>query len=253
MRLPGFQNHDLEEVAVKSLQGMTAVISGGGSGIGREAALELARQRVRVLICGRRLDALEETAALAENGQILPVQADVSNELDVEQVMTVVRELSGRLDILINNAGIGGGGPIHEHSIEEWDQILAVNLRGPFLLSRAALPMMRDQGGGHIINISSESGLEYYPEDGAYGVSKHALNALGEYIQRENQDFNIRMNTICPGMVVTEMTDHYTDLDRSKCLYPADIAELIIWLVSRRDNIKIGRPVLIQTMENPWE
>ncbi len=130
---------------------------------------------------------------------------------------------------------------------------MAVNLRGPFLMSRAVLPVMRSQGSGHIINISSESGLEYYSGNGAYGVSKHALNDLGEYIQRENQDFGIRVDTICPGMVVTEMSRNSPGLDHEKCLYPEDIADLVVWLLTRRPNIKIGRPILIQTMENPWE
>jgi len=120
------------------------------------------------------------------------------------------------------------------------------------LLCRAILPLMRAQQSGHIVNISSESGLEYYPGNGAYGVSKHALNALSEYIQRENQELNIRVDTICPGMVVTPMSDGSVGLDRDKCLYPEDIAELVIWLVTRRPNVKIGRPLLIQTMENPW-
>jgi NADP-dependent 3-hydroxy acid dehydrogenase YdfG len=95
--------------------------------------------------------------------------------------------------------------------------------------------------------------LEYYPTNGAYGVSKHALNALSEYIQRENQDYGIRVDVICPGMVVTEMTQNQANLDLAKSLIPEDIADLVIWLVTRRANIKIGRPVLIQTMENPWK
>jgi NADP-dependent 3-hydroxy acid dehydrogenase YdfG len=130
---------------------------------------------------------------------------------------------------------------------------MAVNLRGPFLTSRAVLPGMRAQQQGHIINISSESGLEYYRGNGAYGVAKHALNALGEFIQRENQALGIRVDTICPGMVVTEMTENSAGLDHSKCLYPQDIADLVRWLLTRRENIKIGTPILIQTMQNPWE
>lgn len=94
--------------------------------------------------------------------------------------------------------------------------------------------------------------MEHYEGNGAYGVSKHALNALSEYIQRENQEEGIRVNTICPGMVVTEMTEGEPGLDHDKCLYPEDIADLVVWLVSRRQNVKIGRPILIQTMENPW-
>ena len=127
-----------------------------------------------------------------------------------------------------------------------------INLRGPFLFSRAVLPLMRTQNHGHILNISSESALEHYRGNGAYGVSKHALNALGEYIQRENQDLGIRVDTICPGMVVTEMTQNAPGLDHDKCLTPNDIADLALWLLTRRPNIKIGTPILIQTMENPW-
>jgi NADP-dependent 3-hydroxy acid dehydrogenase YdfG len=177
---------------------------------------------------------------------------DVSKVKDVDRIVQATQDKFGQVDILINNAGIGGGGYVHTHDVQVWDKVMAVNLRGPFLTSRAVLPTMRERKSGHIINISSESGLEYYQGNGAYGVSKHALNALGEFIQRENQDYGIRVDTICPGMVVTEMTENSQGLDHSKCLVPEDIAELILWLLSRRQNIKIGTPILIQTMENPW-
>lgn len=84
-------------------------------------------------------------------------------------------------------------------------------------------------------------------------MSKHALNALAEYIQRENQALGIRVDTICPGMVITEMTAHAPGLNHDQCLLPEDVAELVLWLVTRRANIKIGTPILIQTMENPWQ
>ena len=145
----------------------------------------------------------------------------------------------------------GGGDRIAQQNIQDWDQVLAVNLRGPFLLCRAVLPQMQRRKDGHIINISSESAMEHYTGDGVYGVAKHALNALSEYIQRENQDYNIRVDTVCPGMVVTEMTENSPGLDHEKCLYPEDIADLVVWLISRRKNIKIGTPILIQTMLNP--
>jgi 3alpha(or 20beta)-hydroxysteroid dehydrogenase len=118
---------------------------------------------------------------------------------------------------------------------------------------RAVLPSMRRQRSGHIINISSESGLEHYTGDAAYGTTKHALNDLAEYVQRENQDWNIRVNTVCPGMVVSEMTEDSRGLDHAKCLFPEDIADLVLFLLTRRENIKIGTPILIQTMLNPWE
>ena len=239
---------------MEKLSGKVAIITGGGTGIGQGVALMLSGEGCRVVLSGRRKAPLEETLEKisAQGGESLVVEGDVSEASDVDRLVSAAQETFGQIDILVNNAGIGGGGTIHEHDIQTWDQVMAVNLRGPFLTSRAVLPKMRARSQGHIINISSESGLEYYQGNGAYGVSKHALNALGEFIQRENQEYGVRVDTICPGMVITEMTQNSPGLDHSKCLYPEDIAELVLWLLTRRANIKIGTPILIQTMENPW-
>ncbi|HLA96961.1 MAG TPA: SDR family oxidoreductase [Anaerolineales bacterium] len=240
---------------MKLLDGKVAIITGGGSGIGKGIGRALLQQGARAILCGRRRETIEATAKRLQNegGSAMALEADVSLPADADRVVKSTLEAYGKIDILINNAGIGGGGPIHDHDAAVWNRVLDVNLGGAFLMTRAVLPHMRNQGGGHIINISSESGIEYYPGDGAYGVSKHALNALGEFVQRENQDFNIRINTVCPGMVVTEMTQDTPGLDHDRCLYPEDIADLAIWLLTRRPNIKIGTPILIQTMLNPWE
>jgi len=237
------------------LRGKTAIVTGGGSGIGEATAKALAAAGANVVICGRREASLARVAgeirAAGHTTQF--VTADVSNEGDVARVVGAARDHFGALHILINNAGIDSAGSIHNYDIAAWAKVFAVNLRGPFLMCRAVLPAMREQREGHIINISSESGIEYYEGDGGYGLSKHALNALGEYIQRENQSAGIRVNTICPGMVVTEMTENAAGLNHERCLYPEDIADLVMWLLTRRPNIKIGAPILIQTMLNPWE
>ena len=240
---------------MSTLDQKVAIVTGGGSGIGRGVALALAQAGAQVVVCGRRLHPIEETVRVIQQkaGQALDVQADVSQPEDVERLVQAALQAFGSLDILINNAGVSGGAQIHTHEIQDWERVMATNLRGPFLLARAVLPILQAKRSGHIINISSESGLEYYSGDGAYGISKHALNAMGEYIQRENQDYNIRVNTICPGMVVSEMTQDSDGLDHAKCLYPEDIADLVLWLLTRRPNIKIGTPILIQTMLNPWE
>ena len=237
------------------MEGKVAVVTGGATGIGLGIALRFAQAGALVTICGRRRSLLDELVAKSqlEGWDVRAVQADVSMETDVERLVSSVLERQGRIDILVNNAAIGGGAEIHTHSVEAWDRILAVNLRGPFLLSRYVLPIFRTQQSGHILMISSESAMNHYRGDGAYGVSKHALNALAEYIQVENQSHGVRVDTICPGMVVTEMTEGLAGLDYERCLEPGDIADLAYWLVTRRENIKIGTPILIQTMFNPWE
>lgn len=239
---------------MESLAGRVAIVTGAGSGIGRGIALALGQAGARVVVAGRRAEPLEQVAAeiQAAGGTALAVAADVAMEADAARLVRTTLEAYGAVDVLVNNAGIGGGDEIHEQATGEWDQVLTTNLRGPFLLARAVLAPMRRQRRGHIVNISSEAGLEHYPGNGAYGVSKHALTDLGEYIQRENQELGIKVNTICPGMVVSEMTEHTPGLDHSKCLYPEDIADLAVWLLTRRPNVKIGTPILIQTMENPW-
>jgi NAD(P)-dependent dehydrogenase (short-subunit alcohol dehydrogenase family) len=236
------------------MKGKCAIVTGGGTGIGRAIAIALAALGASVVVAGRRHEPLEETVLAIQDagGQATWLTADVARQDDAERILAAALSRNNTVDILVNNAGISGSGAIHTHDVDAWDRVMATNLRGPFLLCRAVLPLMRAQQSGHIVNISSESGLEYYPGNGAYGVSKHALNALGEYIQRENQELGIRVDTICPGMVVTPMSDGSVGLDQEKCLYPEEIAELVIWLVTRRPNVKIGRPVLIQTMENPW-
>jgi 3-oxoacyl-[acyl-carrier protein] reductase len=240
---------------MNSLQDQAAIVTGGGTGIGRGIALALARGGVRVVVCGRRREPLGGVVAeiTAAGGTGLAVQADVSQEEDVERLVNTTVEAFGTVDILISNAGILGTSPIHEQSVALWDAMMAVHLRAPFLLARAVLPLMRAQHRGDIVLISSEAGLEYYVGYGAYGVAKHALNALGEFIQRENQDHGIRVMSVCPGMVDTAMIKDAVGLNVDKCMTPDDIADLVLWMLTRRRNVKIGRPVLINTLENPWQ
>ena len=238
------------------LKDRVAIVTGGGTGIGRSVALALGAQGCKVVVCGRRPDRLEQTVQTiaAAGGQGLALKVDVSNEDEIERLVQTTLENFGKIDILINNAGIADKGlEMHEIELQDWDRVMATNLRGAMMMMRAVLPWMRRQQSGHIINISSESGLEHYTRDSVYGTSKHAFNALAEYAQRENQELGIRINTICPGMVVTEMTATTPGLDHAKCLVPEDIADLAIWLLTRRQNIKIGTPILMQTMVNPWE
>jgi NAD(P)-dependent dehydrogenase (short-subunit alcohol dehydrogenase family) len=239
----------------ETLNGKIAIVTGGGTGIGRSIALALGREGVKVATCGRRPEPLAQTAAeiQAAGGTALAIPADVSQEGDVERLVSATVAAWGPLDILINNAGIGSRKQVHQVTAEEWDEMMAINLRGPFLLMRAVLPAMRERRQGHIINISSEAGLEFHPGSGVYGVSKHALNALAEFVQRENQSFGIRVNTICPSLVYTEAMANVPRLNKDNCLQPADMSDMVLWLLRLDPRIKIGRPILAQMTRNPWQ
>ncbi len=240
---------------MNALQGKVAIITGGGTGIGKSIATLFASEGASVLICGRRAELLKDVLEISEasTGKIEILQADVSKEEDVKRITDTALNTFHRVDILVNNAGIDGREYIHEHQVEVWDRVMATNLRGPFLMARYLLPSMRAQKSGFIINISSEAGLEIYEGHGAYGVAKHALVTLGEYIQKENQELGIHVNTICPGVVITDMTRNEPNLHPEKSLSPDEIADLVLWLVTKRPNVKFGTPILIQTMENPWQ
>lgn len=240
---------------MNALQGKVALITGGGTGIGKAIATRFASEGASILICGRRVALLKEVLESCQSpaGSIEIIQADVSKEEDVKRITDFALNTFQRVDILVNNAGIDGREYIHEHDVALWDRVMATNLRGPFLMARYLLPAMRAQKSGFIINISSEAGVEIYEGHGAYGVAKHALVTLGEYIQKENQDLGIHVNTICPGVVITDMIRDEPNLHPEKSLSPDDIADLALWLVTKRPNVKVGTPILIQTMENPWQ
>jgi 3-oxoacyl-[acyl-carrier protein] reductase len=239
---------------MQTLNGKVAIVTGGGTGIGRAIAFALASEGVKVAICGRRHEPLAQTAAQieAQAGTALFVPTDVSQAEEVEQLVKITSDSLGPVDILINNAAIGGGKAIHEVTVDEWDKMMAINVRGPFLMARAVLPLMRQRQQGHIINISSEVAVGHYAGTGVYAVSKHALNALAEIMQRENQKFGIQVNTICPGLVATETMANNPRLNKEKCLQPADIANTVLWLFRNGDRARIGQPILLQTVANPW-
>ena len=188
------------------LQNKTAIITGGATGIGLACARLFTQEGARVAIFGRRQDRLDQ--AQKEIGDaVLTVQGDVTKEKDTTRLVETAMKQLGKVDILINNAGIFGGGPVHEMEDAAWDETFDINMRGVFQLTRKVLPQMITQGSGSLIHISSVLGMRTIPGTVAYNASKGALNQFSRSIAVEYGGQGIRSNAVCPGMIETEMTE----------------------------------------------
>jgi 3-oxoacyl-[acyl-carrier protein] reductase len=195
--------------STRELEGQVALVTGGGRGIGRLIARELADAGMRVAVAARSPDQVEKTAREIDG---LAVTADVSKREDVEAMIATVQRELGPIDLLVNNAGIGLAGSLPwEQDPADWWHVFEINVLGPYLCSRAVLPGMIERGRGRIVNTGS--GASYLPMGGAtaYGASKAALGRFGELLAGQVAEFGIAVFTISPGLVRTEMTDSFGD------------------------------------------
>jgi NAD(P)-dependent dehydrogenase (short-subunit alcohol dehydrogenase family) len=186
-----------------------AVVTGASSGIGRDVAVGLARDGYRVALGGRREDALRETAKLAGPDEALPVRTDVRSEQSVQELFDRTMAEWGRVDLLFNNAGsFGGGGPIEDVPLEQWNQAIETNLTGSFLCAQAAFRIMKNQdpGGGRIINNGSLSAHVPRPFAVGYTASKHAITGLTKAISLEGRPYRIACGQIDIGNAITDMS-----------------------------------------------
>ncbi|WP_431324676.1 SDR family NAD(P)-dependent oxidoreductase [Rhizobium sp. YTU87027] len=186
------------------------VITGAGSGMGRSMVSEFARRGARVAAVGRTLEKVEESIRLAGNTErALALRADVSVEADVVGVIDAVVAHWGRIDVLINNAGVlDTYEPAHTVSLQSWQEVIAINLTGPFLMSKYAIPHMLKKGKGSIVNIASLSSFSAAGGGSAYTASKHGVLGLTRQLCFEYGAKGIRVNAICPGATATPMALH---------------------------------------------
>jgi len=193
------------------LKDKIALITGAGRGIGKAVALDYAREGAKLAICARTASEIEETAREIEaaGAECLALECDVSQEGPVLKLIGDVEKRFGRIDVLINNAGVmTRPTPITELEVRKWDYTIAVNLRGPFLVTRAVLPIMVRRKSGSIINVSSSIGRSAYANFAAYAASKWGLEGFTQTVAAEVRGRNIRVNSVEPGYVATKLTGY---------------------------------------------
>ncbi|WP_299760676.1 3-ketoacyl-ACP reductase [uncultured Pontibacter sp.] len=229
---------------MESIKGKNALVTGAGKGIGRALAIALAAEGVNVALMARTTSQLEEVAEAvkAKGVKAAVITADVT---DIEAVNTAVaqaREQLGPIDILINNAGVGAFGKFLEMEPEKWESIIKVNLMGPYYVTRAVLPEMMERQTGDIVNVSSTAGQKGAPVTSAYSASKFGLIGMSESLMQEVRKHNIRVTTLTPSTVATDMAIDLklTDGNPERVMQPEDFAELVI------SQLKLNRRVFVK-------
>jgi NADP-dependent 3-hydroxy acid dehydrogenase YdfG len=243
-----------------NLGGKVVVITGASSGMGAAAARHLSALGATVVLGARRIERLEVLAGeiTAAGGKALVVQADVTDRGQVQRLVDAAVETYGRIDVLVNNAGIMPLSPLERLKVEEWDRMIDVNLKGVLYGIAAALPHMRAQKSGHIINLSSVAGHKVFGGSAAYSATKFGVRALSEGLRMEVKPYNIRTTIICPGAVKTELLDHITEADVQKANQdyvgqvgvPAhSFARVVAFVISQPEELDINEIVFRPTSQ----
>jgi 3-hydroxy acid dehydrogenase / malonic semialdehyde reductase len=238
----------------------TAFITGATSGIGEATAIIFAKNNIRLILCGRRVDRLESLQEkLSKLTDVTTLNFDVSKRDEVEKAIKSLPKDFQQIDILINNAGNAHGlSTIQEGSLDDWDAMLDINVKGLLYVSKAILPQMTQRNTGFIVNIGSIAGKEVYPNGNVYCASKHAVNALNKAMRIDLNKHNIRVSGIHPGAVETEFSEvrFKGDVEKAKSVYSgykalqaADIAEIIHFVITRPYHINIEDLVVYPTAQ----
>ena len=238
----------------------TALITGATSGIGRSIAYRLANQNINLILCGRRQNRLDDLQK--ELSKVVNVHTLCFDVRDREKVLDVISNLPedfSDIDILINNAGNAHGlDPIQDGSLDDWDAMMDINVKGLLYVSKAVIPKMIAKKSGHIINIGSIAGKEVYPNGNVYCASKHAVDAINKGMLIDLNKHGIKVGAIHPGLVETEFSNvrFKGDDERADSVYkgydpltPEDIADIIVFVITRPYHVNIADLIVFPTAQ----
>ena len=234
-----------------NIEGKVVVITGGSSGLGEATARLLSAQGARVVLGARRVDRLQALVEdlKSQGGQALAIATDVTDREQVNQLVDAAVQAHGRIDVMINNAGLMPHSPLERLKVDDWDRMIDVNLKGVLYGIAAALPHMQRQKSGHFVNVSSVAGHKVGPNAAVYAATKHAVLALSEGLRQEVKPWNIRTTVISPGAVATELPGSATEADVAQGLQafyeanaiPADsFARAVAFAISQPDDMDVN-------------
>ena len=234
----------------ENIEGKVVVITGASSGLGEATARMLSAQGAIVVLGARRVDRIQVLAEelTAKGGKALAVTTDVTKRDQVKHLVDTAVQAYGRIDVMINNAGLMPNSPIERLKVEDWEQAIDVNIKGVLYGIAAALPYMKEQKSGHFINVSSVAGHKVRPPSTVYAATKHAVRALSEGLRMEVKPYNIRTTIISPGAVATELPNSITEPDIAAIVkkgyesaIPADsFARAVVFAMSQPDDVDIN-------------
>ena len=237
------------------LNGKRALITGAGSGIGRAIALRLAEEGMKLALVGRSADKLMRTAALTGRPlDMLVLPTDITTPRGIDDIMRILEGHFKGLDVLVNNAGMALNCPFEATREEDFDRIMALNVKAPFLLCQRTLKLLRRSECPTIINLGSVVAHQGYVQQAAYAASKHALLGLTKSLAKEVSGEGIRVHMISPGGVYTDMIAvARPDLTPEGMIQPEEVAELAAWLIAHRGNAVVDEIRLHRVNKEPFQ
>jgi NADP-dependent 3-hydroxy acid dehydrogenase YdfG len=233
----------------QGIEGKVVVITGASSGLGEAAARRLAQGGAKLVLGARRLDRLQALAKELSLGNDAAVQTDVTQYEQVQRLVDRAIQAHGRIDVILNNAGLMPHSPLERGKVQDWERMIDVNIKGVLYGIAAVLPHMKTQRSGHIINVSSVAGHLVRPGSAVYSATKHAVRVISEGLRQEVKPYNIRTTIISPGAVATELPDSITERDvaenirdfYAKFAIPADsFARMVVFAMSQPEDVDVN-------------